>query len=73
MKFSYYIPTRIFFGEGSVARLSRVKLPSGKGMIVTGGTSTTRLGYVAKVAEALAQGGHETIVYDKVQIGRAHV
>lgn len=67
MKFSYYVPTKIFFGEGSVSRLSRAKLPAGKGMIVTGGTSTTKLGYVAMVADALAQGGHETIVYDKVQ------
>lgn len=65
--FSFYMPTRLFFGAGAVARLSKARLPEGKGLIITGGSSTTRFGYVAKVADALAQGGHETIVYDKVQ------
>ena len=65
--FSFYMPTRLFFGAGAVARLSKARLPEGKGLIITGGSSTTRFGYVAKVADALAQGGHEIIVYDKVQ------
>ena len=39
-KFSYYMPSRIFFGAGSVNKLSRAKLPAGKGLIITGGTST---------------------------------
>lgn len=65
--FSYFIPSRIFFGAGSVKKLARAKLPAGKGLIITGGTSTRKLGYVDKVAEALAAGGHETIVYAGVQ------
>lgn len=65
--FSFYMPTRIFFGQGAVKKLARAKLPAGKGLIITGGTSTTRLGYVGKVSDALAEGGHETIVYNKVQ------
>lgn len=65
--FSYYMPSRIFFGAGSVQKLSWAKLPAGKGLIITGGTSTRKLGYVGKVAEALAAGGHETIVYAEVQ------
>ena len=65
--FSFYMPTRLFFGAGAVARLSKARLPEGKGLIITGGSSTTRFGYVATVADALAQGGHEIIVYDKVQ------
>ena len=39
----------------------------GTGLIITGGTSTTRLGYVAKVADTLAEAGHPTMVYNKVQ------
>lgn len=66
-RFGFYLPTRLFFGAGSVAKLTRARLPEGRGLIITGGTSTTRLGYVAKVADALAQAGHETLVYDKVQ------
>ena len=65
--FSFYMPTRLFFGPGSVKKLARARLPEGRGLIITGGTSTTRLGYVAKVADALAEAGHETIVYNKVQ------
>ena len=65
--FSFYIPTRLFFGAGSVKRLAKVRLPQGTGLIITGGTSTTRLGYVAKVADTLAEAGHPTVVYNKVQ------
>lgn len=61
------MPTRIFFGAGSVKKLARAKLPAGKGLIITGGTSTRKLGYVDQVAKALADGGHETIVYADVQ------
>lgn len=65
--FSYYIPTRIFFGSGSVAKLARAGLPDGKGLLITGGSSTTKLGYVDRVCEALAQGGHEMVIYRDVQ------
>lgn len=65
--YTYYMPTRLFFGFGAVEKLARARLPEGRGLIITGGSSTTRFGYVAKVADALAQAGHETLVYDRVQ------
>ena len=65
--FSFYMPTRLYFGSGAVNKLSRARLPEGRGLIITGGTSTTKLGYVAKVAGILKDAGHETLVYDKVQ------
>ena len=65
--FSYFMPSRIFFGAGSVKKLSRASLPAGKGLIITGGTSTRKLGYVDQVVQALAEGGHETVVYADVQ------
>lgn len=65
--FGFYMPTRLFFGAGSVKRLAKVHLPQGTGLIITGGTSTTKLGYVAKVADTLAEAGHPTVVYNKVQ------
>ena len=65
--FGFYMPTRLFFGAGSVNRLAKVRLPQGTGLIITGGTSTTRLGYVAKVADTLAEAGHPTVIYSKVQ------
>lgn len=65
--FSYYMPTRIFFGAGSVRKLSRAPLPAGRGLLITGGSSTTKLGYVDKVCAALAEAGHEMTVYRDVQ------
>lgn len=64
--FNFYMPTRLFFGDGAVKKLAKARLPKGKGLIITGGTSTTRLGYVDKIAAALLEGGHETVVFDKV-------
>ncbi|OON93518.1 MAG: alcohol dehydrogenase [Candidatus Epulonipiscioides saccharophilum] len=67
MNFSYYMPTKIFFGPDSLDNLATIKLPQGKALIVTGGTSTTKLGYVKRVQDLLAQADRESIVYDKVQ------
>ncbi len=67
MKFNYYMPTRILFGSGSVNKLKRAGVPGKKALLITGGTSTTRLGYVDRVKAALAEAGAETVVYDKVQ------
>ena len=64
--FSFYMPTRLYFGSGAVQKLTRARLPEGRGLIITGGTSTTRLGYVARVEDALAEAGHEMLVYNKV-------
>ena len=61
--FGFYLPTRIFFGPGAVQKLARARLPEGRGLIVTGGTSTTRLGYVAKVQDALAEAGQRLAAY----------
>ena len=65
--FSYYMPTRIFFGAGSAKKLSRAPLPAGRGLLITGGSSTTKLGYVDKVCAALAEAGHKMTVYRDVQ------
>lgn len=66
MKFSYYMPSRIFFGPGSVKKLARGHLPGKKALLVTGGSSTTRLGYVDKVRALLQEGGADSVVYGKV-------
>lgn len=68
MKFSYYMPTRILFGEGSLNRLVREQLPGDKALIVTGGTSTTKLGYIDRLRQLLQKNkAHPaSVVYDKV-------
>ena len=72
-KFNYYIPTRIFFGKGSLNRLQKAKLPGKKAMIITGGTSTTKLGYVDRVVSLLKERGIESVVYNKIQPNPSHV
>ncbi len=67
MKFTYEMPTKLHFGAGTLSRLSREKLPTGKALIVTGGNSTTRLGYVDRVQELLEKAGHDSVVYAGVQ------
>ncbi len=66
MNFNYYIPTKIHFGAGSLKELATAKLPVGKALIVTGGSSTTKLGYVDRVQKLLLENGNETIVYNKI-------
>ena len=72
-KFNYYIPTRIFFGKGSLNRLQKAKLPGKKALIVTGGTSTTKLGYVDRVVSLLKEREIESVVYNKIQPNPSHV
>lgn len=67
MGFNYYMPTRIFFGAGSVKKLAKTRLPGKKALLITGGSSTTKLGYVDLVRSLLTQAGAETVLYDGVQ------
>ncbi len=67
MNFTYFMPTKIHFGEGALDNLATAKLPQGKALLITGGTSTTKLGYVKQVCDLLEVGGHATVVYDKVE------
>ncbi len=66
MNFNYYIPTKIHFGAGSLKELATAKLPKGKALIVTGGTSTTKLGFVDRVKKLLLENGNESIVYSNI-------
>jgi alcohol dehydrogenase len=67
MNFSYYIPTKIFFGLGSLNKLSQIQLPGKKGLIViTAGTSMKKYGYLDRVVKLLNSNGAETILFDKI-------
>lgn len=67
LKFNYNVPTKIVFGKGSLDKLAKLKLPGKKALIVTGGTSTTRLGYVDRIVNLLKEREIESVVYNKVQ------
>ena len=56
MAYSYYMPTRIFFGEGELNRLGTEKLPGSKALIVlSAGNSMKRFGYLDRVKALLEQ------------------
>ncbi len=65
--FSFHMPTEVHFGPGSLNKLGEVPLPGGKALIVTGGTSVRRLGYLDRVIRLLEQRQIECTVYDRIQ------
>lgn len=64
--FRYFMPTEIFYGTGSLNKLSTAKLPGKKALIVYGGSSMKRLGYVDRVISLLKENGVESALYDKI-------
>lgn len=67
MSFNYYIPTRILFGKGQLANLSKQVLPGKKALIVTSaGTSMKKYGYLAKLEEQLGLAGAGFVIFDKI-------
>ena len=74
--FSYYIPSRILFGAGTLNKLATAELPGKKALIVTtGGQSVKKYGYLDRVVNLLKQNKVESVVFDKVLPNpiRAHV
>lgn len=68
MNFSYYMPTRIFFGAGSLENLATADLPGKKALIViSAGTSMKKMGYLERVIKLLGDNGVTSAVFDKIQ------
>ncbi len=67
MNFGFYIPTDILFGEGALSRLHTKTLPGKKAAIImTGGGSAVRLGYLDRLKKELELAGCEYIVFNSV-------
>ncbi len=65
--FHQFIPTRLYFGAGTVAKLASVELPGRKAIIViSAGTSMRRFGYLDKVTSSLDKQGVEYVIFDKI-------
>lgn len=67
MDFKFFMPTKLFFGKGVLNKLGEIPLNYKKALVVTSGSSTTKLGYVSRVQNLLKSNGIESIVYDKVK------
>lgn len=67
MKFRYFLPTEILFGQGVLSSLHEKELPGTHALIVTtAGRSVKKLGHLDRLTEQLAMGGCTSTLYDKV-------
>jgi alcohol dehydrogenase len=76
MKFSYHMPSHLYFGAGALEELGRIQLPGRKALIViSAGTSMRRQGYLDRVVALLAGNGVASVVFAKIQPNpvKAHV
>lgn len=65
--FNYYMPVKIFFGEGRLKELGSLTKDLGKkALLVTGRKSMRKLGIVDKVIKLLQDSSVEVMLYDKV-------
>lgn len=67
MQFEFYVPSRIIFGEGSLAELGKRELPGKKALLVTSsGSSAKKSGAFDKVFGILSGKGVEVVSFCKI-------
>lgn len=66
MNFNFYMPSRVIFGKGSLNNLHKQKLPGKKALIVTGGTSIKKFGYLKRLEEQLDKANISHVLFDKI-------
>lgn len=64
--FRYFMPSAILFGPGSLNDLATTSLPGKKALIVIGGSSVKKFGYLDRVISLLNQNGASAVVFDKI-------
>ena len=67
MRFQYYLPVNIVFGQGRVEEAGALTAPYGtKALIVTGRSSARRSGLYDRVKNSLEAAGISSVLFDKV-------
>ena len=66
MDFNFYMPSKVIFGSGSLNKLHKQKLPGKKALIVTGGTSIKKYGYLNRLEEELKKANVSYVLFDKI-------
>ncbi len=66
--FSYYMPTRIIFGCGTLKQIGTLPyLPGKRALVVIGASGAMRKqGYLDRLSDYLKENGVESVVYDKI-------
>jgi len=67
MAITFYLPTRLIFGSGTVSRVGKeAKALGRRAILVTGTHSARKTGLLDKVTQDLKENGLEVFVFDKV-------
>ena len=67
MNFNFNNPTNLYFGAGSLNKLSSLAMPGKKAMVlISNGKSTKENGYLGRTLEQLEKAGVQTAVFDKI-------
>ncbi|MDD3403709.1 MAG: iron-containing alcohol dehydrogenase [Hespellia sp.] len=67
-QFTFYMPTKVLFGEGQLSHLHEQELPGKKALIVTSnGQSTKKFGYLERVQKELEQAGVAHALFDEIR------
>ena len=66
MNFNFYMPSKVIFGCCSLEKLHKQKLPGKKALIVTGGTSVKKYGYLKRLEEQLDKANINYCLFDKI-------
>lgn len=66
--FTFYLPTRIHFGQGKLKEVGKIASSYGKrALIVTGRSSARKLGFLDIMEEELKKAKVETILFERVE------
>jgi alcohol dehydrogenase len=66
MSFTFFMPSRVVFGNGALDELSGHLLPGKKALIVTGGSSVKKFGYLNKLTAQLKIADAAFEIFDKI-------
>ena len=66
--FQYHMPTKLHFGSGTINKVGKIAKNYGKkAIIVTGKSSSKKIGALDKVIDSLKEEGIESIVFNKIE------
>ncbi len=65
--YDFYIPTKVLFGAGRLNDLHNEQLPGKKALIVIGGQSVKKFGYLERLEKELDMAGSQHLIYEGVR------
>jgi alcohol dehydrogenase class IV len=65
--FTLLLPTVVHFGEGAVSALETARIPGKTGVIITGGKSSRKNGYIDMAGSCLEKAGKKIFVFENVE------